>query len=192
MLTALFARFLLTRVGKMLPSWAWELVFIALLAGAGMLAHHVAVVKHDNGVRAEQKASDDAAAKRLADHAIEIKRQVDGLTMNISNLIRTKNDEENRRIAAAGNDLRVLGPGAAACPRHASLPASPGGHGKAPAVAGAAGPLLPAPDSAAVPWSWLVDRAEEHDELLAEVKAWRQWHDQVLQAWPKNTGAAPR
>jgi len=91
------------------------------------------------------------------------------------------NDEKQAAIAADADGLRVSGPGKARCP---AIPASPG-NGTRPAKPDAPGPALPPGDRAAVPWPWLVQRGQEHDQLLAEVQAWRTWHDEVLKVWPK-------
>jgi hypothetical protein len=104
----------------------------------------------------------------------------------ISKQLKDKNNEDNRRIAGDANSLRVSGPGAAIC---RPAPAAPSGHIAVTAKPDAAGPTLPPADGAdlsAVPWPWLVQRSEEHDQLLAEVQAWRTWHDEVLKVWPKS------
>ena len=102
---------------------------------------------------------------------------------SISKQLKDKNDEDNRRIAGDANSLRVSGPGKALC---RAAPTAPGGREQAPAKPDAPRSALPSTDSAAVPWDWLTGRAEEHDRLLAEVEAWRAWHDEVLKVWPKN------
>jgi hypothetical protein len=101
----------------------------------------------------------------------------------ISKQLKDKNNEDNRRIAGDAESLRVRGPGAALC---RPAPAAPSGRIAVTAKPDAAGPALPPADSAAVPWPWLIQRSEEHDQLLAEVEAWRTWHDEVLKVWSKS------
>lgn len=95
--------------------------------------------------------------------------------------LKDKSDEKNRRIAADARTLSVSGPGKAAC--HPAPVAT--GHGAGPAKPDAPRPALPPDDRAAVPWPWLVQRAQEHDQLLNEVNAWRTGHEEVLKVWPK-------
>jgi hypothetical protein len=106
-------------------------------------------------------------------------------TAQISKQLRDRTDEENRRIAGDADTLRLRGPGKAVCPAFPSGPSN----GEGPTKPDVAGPALPPDDRAAVPWGWLVQRSEEHDQLLNEVRAWRDWHEQVLKVWPKTTEA---
>jgi len=137
---------------------------------------HVATERQAQVVKLQGELATISAAARKA--------EADGA--RISQQLKDKNDEDNRRIAGDANSLRVRGPGKSLC-RPAPAPTS---DGTRPAKPDAAGPALPPDDSAAVPWGWLVQRSEEHDQLLAEVEAWRTWHDEVLNVWPKNTEAA--
>ena len=189
MLTALATSFFATSIGKRLPAWAWEIIIIGIAAAVLALGHHVLVVRHDNGVRAAQKRVDDAADQKLAQEAIALKAQIDALTSNISTLLRSQNDEENRAIAADAGNLRLLGPGKAACPRLPVAAPGAGRHVAPAAVPDAAGPALPTDDLAAVPWPWLVQRSEEHDQLRAEVQTWRDWYAKLVAAWPKSAPA---
>lgn len=99
----------------------------------------------------------------------------------ISDDIRKRTDEENRRTHSDGDALRLSGPGKAVCP---SAPASPGGHEPQSGKPDAAGPQVPTGDSAAVPWPWLVQRAEQADLNRSEVIAWREWYERVKAEWP--------
>ena len=136
---------------------------------------HVATERQAQVVKLQGQLTTISAAARKA--------EADGA--RISQQLKDKNDEDNRRIAGDANSLRVRGPGKSLC-----RPASPAPGGPvAPAPkTGTPGPALPTGDGedlSAVPWNWLVQRAEEHDQLLAEVQAWRTWHDQVVRVWPK-------
>lgn len=164
----------------------WQLLLIASLLLAGVQTLRLHAEQRHSGKLQAQLTKINAALQAERDAVNAKNAELAG----ISAQLRKANDEESRAIHGDAGTLRLSGPGRAVC--RPVAPAAPGGRVAPVAKPDAAGPALPPDDSAAVPWSWLVDRAEEHDELLAEVKAWRQWHDQVLQAWPKNTGAAPR
>jgi hypothetical protein len=109
-------------------------------------------------------------------------RKAQAAGKQISKDIRGKTDEENRRIAGDADAVRVSGPGKAVC---RPAPAAPGGHDKASGKPDAPGPQVPPADSAAVPWPWLVQRAEQADLNRAEVLAWREWYDKLVASWPK-------
>jgi hypothetical protein len=44
---------------------------------------------------------------------------------------------------------------------------------------------VPPDDLAAVPWPWLVQRAEQADLNRQEVLTWREWYDRMVKDWPK-------
>jgi hypothetical protein len=143
---------------------------------------------HDRNHWKAADARDHATAvnyRRQLDAETEKNKAAEKQTAQISKQLKDRTDEENRRIAGDADTLRLRGPGKAVCP---ALPSSPS-NGEGPAKPDVAGPSLPPDDRAAVPWGWLTDRAQEHDELLNENKAWRDWHDQVLKVWPKTTEA---
>jgi hypothetical protein len=79
--------------------------------------------------------------------------------------------------AAAGRHVEAAaGADAAAGEVHpgnglAGVPQAPVGNQPGPATSESGAPAL-----AVVPWSWLVDRGQEFDDLLAEATAWRTWH----------------
>jgi hypothetical protein len=171
------------RVFKLIPTWAYIALGIALAALLGVLYHHHKVKTHDAAL---VKATIAAEDQRIAKQALAIKVAADKLNTNISNLIRSKNDETNRAIAADAGSLRVSGPGKATCLGRASLPAAASRPVPASGNGNASGPALPPDDSAAVPWGWLVDRAEEHDLDRAEVISWREWYQRVSASWPKS------
>ena len=100
----------------------------------------------------------------------------------LSKELKERTDEENRRIAGDAGSLRVSGPGKAVC---RPAPAAPGGHEQAAPKTDAPGPALPPDDRAAVPWEWLTERSQEHDQALIENKAWREWYDRLVASWPK-------
>jgi len=120
--------------------------------------------------------------KRAAYYRSELVRltaELDAANVKIAAEIRRRHDEEARRIAAGADALRVSGPGrAAACP-----PATPGGHQPPGGAGNAPGPEMPPGDRAAVPWQWLVARAESADLNRSEVLAWREWHARLNAEW---------
>jgi hypothetical protein len=145
--------------------------------GALLMAH-----RHERKVEgqvAKLKAADDAARAQAAKADAEI--------TTLTKQLKDATDAQSRVIADDARSLRVSGPGKSRC---AAVPAA-SSNGASAAKPDAAGPSLPPADSAAVPWDWLTTRAEEHDQLLNEVTAWRAWHDQVLKAWPKPVASAP-
>lgn len=133
--------------------------------------------------KAEKRAAERVWAE-VAVRAQQLKERADRLSSAVTEAIRRKNDETSGRIAARADDQRLRGPGKA----RASCPAVPAPAGERPEAgrdSDAAGPGLPAEDRATVPWEWLVRRAATCDLNRAEVLAWREWHQRVLEAWPK-------
>ncbi len=155
----------------------WQLVSIGL--GALLIVQHfqLADARHDRDAWENQYRS-------LQTQAETIKRQRDEAYAKIAAEIRKRTDEENRRIAGSADDLRVSGPGRSRCsqpPAASGRHGAPGGNGNAP------GPQVPATDSAAVPWQWLVNRAEQADLNRAEVLAWRDWYQRLAEQWKLST-----
>lgn len=193
MFEALIARFaagaLLKRASgllKAIPRPVWEALAVLGYVLALYATHQRVVHEHDTAIIAANNAQWQHKLDAEAAKVAEGDRQRAALSAQL----RKVNDEQNSRIAADAGDLRLRGPGKAACPRLSGVPATPGRSQPQTAGPDAAGSSLLADDSAAVPWSWLTDRAEEHDQLRAEVQSWRAWYQQVVSAWPKNTGAA--
>lgn len=140
---------------------------------------------HHGKVKAADRAGYSRAMGEVEGKAIALKTKIDTLTTKISTELRSRNDEENRRIARDAGALRLRGPGKAACPAGARLPSGSGGYISPGGLGDAAGSQVPDRDRAAVPWGWLVDRAEEHDADRAEVVTWREWYRKMVAAWPK-------
>jgi hypothetical protein len=168
---------------KAVPAWAWKLLAVLALLAAGYLWHQHAAHKATAAAYAQGQA-DEAA--RIAKKALALKAKVDALTGKIAANIKERNDEENRRIAASADALRLRGPGKAICAAGTGLSSASGGSVAAGGTGDAAGPYMPPEDRAAVPWGWLTDRAEEHDLERAEVVAWRTWYQRMVAAWPKS------
>jgi len=168
-------------IGNLLGRISWQgwLCIACALAGLWLV--------HDRNHWKAADERDHATAvnyRRQLDTETEKNKAAEKQTAQISKQLRDRTDEENRRIAGDADTLRLRGPGKAVCP---GVPTSPSGHEQAAPDTNVAGPSLPTDERAAVPWDWLVQRAQEHDELLNENKAWRDWRDQVLKVWPKTT-----
>jgi hypothetical protein len=160
----------------------WQVLLIAALLFAGIQTLRLKAEQRHSAKVEHQLSKAVGELNRISAEAR--KAETDG--NRISKQLKDKNNEDNRRIAGDANSLRVSGPGKAVC---RPAPAAPSGHIAVTAKPDAAGPALPPADGAdlsAVPWPWLVQRSEEHDQLLAEVEAWRTWHEQVLSVWPKS------
>lgn len=163
---------------KVIPRPVWIALAVIALLLLGTCAHKRSVKKFgDERYAAGVKHEGD----RIAAKAEQIAKRAE----EISAKARSLNNETNRRIASDADAVRVSGPGKAACLN----PSTPGA-GRYVTPIGkpdAARPQVPTGDReallAAVPWPWLVDRAEEHDLCLAEAATWRSWHKQLEESW---------
>lgn len=176
----------LSPVGKIIKRIPWQIWAIigAFLLIVGLVWWHL-----DKVSDAREAGYTQGKADTETHFAAKAAEWVERLS-DISAKARSLNDATNRRIAAGADALRVRGPGKAACLN----PATPGAS-RYVAPAGkpdAAGPDVPAGDGeallAAVPWPWLVDRAEQCDLNRAEAETWRAWHRQLEEAWKKDGG----
>jgi hypothetical protein len=127
-----------------------------------------------------------AEDQRLANAARDLKARIDAQDALIAADERKIADEKNRADAADAAALKLRGPGAATCRSGPGAPATPVRRVEAPPAAPAAGPALPSADWASVPWDWLVQVVEEHDELLNDVQAAKDQHDKLEKTWPKD------
>ena len=193
MIGSLFASFIATRVGKMLPPWVWELVLIALAIGAGMLLHHTQVVRHDNGVRTAQQTQDNAAwQKALAkehEAAMKWKAGFDQQSAATVAEERKLNEKAVADDAALARALSLHGPGAASasgCRQgdHTSAAAAPDRHEQTAASSSASGSELPSEDGAIVPWNWLVRVLQEHDDMRADLQVIEDNDKKQRANWP--------
>jgi hypothetical protein len=156
-----------------LPRGVWIFLAGALLIAAGAWWHSGKVKAY--GAEQYQAGRDSRDAEIIA-----AQKRVEEANARVTAEIRKRTDEENRRIAADATNLRLSGPGRAgvACP-----PVRAGGHSEAGGNADAPGPGVYAGDFAAVPWPWLVERAEQSDLNRSEVLAWREWHERLAAEW---------
>lgn len=170
---------LLPGVFKLIPREVWYALAIALA---------IAFVRnwYGNQIEAAEKRGSDAAYASIADQARTIKERADRITEGVSKILRGINDEENRRIGAGYDALRLHGPGKAACPGHSQLPVSTG-QPIAPAGTGnAAVDRVPYPEWSsliAMPFDDLLKRAEQCDLNRAEAAIWREWWEHQTATW---------
>lgn len=122
---------------------------------------------------------------KIAKQAVDLKTKIDTLSSSLTAVIKERNDEQNRRIAADVSALRLSGPGKAVCPGNPGAAAAPVRQQQAAAAADAPGSPLPPSDRAAVSWAWLVQRAQEHDELLSKVQSVIDQRSRLEQSWPQ-------
>lgn len=171
------------RILKAIPRPVWIAIAVIALLLVGSCVHQRKVKafgeeRYAAGVKAE--------GDRIAAKALKIAKRAE----EISAKARSLNNETNRRIAASADTLRVRGPGKAACLN----PSTPGASRYVAPVGkpDAARPDMPPADGeallAAVPWPWLVDRAEQCDLNRAEAETWRAWHRQLEEAWKREAG----
>jgi hypothetical protein len=172
---------------KRIPRGVWIALAVVAVIALGAFWHGRAV-KH---------AHDAAYSAGVASEAARIEKKANALAAKataIAEAVKERNNETNRRIAGDADDLRVRGPGKAACLNPATTAASrhqPSGRpgdaasGQVPVADGLANSL---PELAAVPWPWLVDRAEQCDLNRAEVLSWRENYQLQLEAWKKSGG----
>lgn len=166
-----------------IPRQVWiGLAVLAVIAGGIWWHKHTVSNARKEGYAAGVKYE----GERIAAKAKKIKDNADRISAGISDALRNRNNEENRAIARGADDLRLLGPGKAACPRNPGI--SSAARGSVPPGQGANAPASEVPVSdgfAAVPWGWLVDNAEQCDLNRSEVLSWREWHRQQSEAWKK-------
>lgn len=179
---------------KRIPRWAWIALAVAALLTAGFFWHqhkaHAALKAADESGYARAVKVYERALVIVRQRAIERRRKAEAEGRAISSKLKERHDEQVRHIAADADALRMRGPGAAAGCRPGDRPGLPAAAGGAErggrSGAAAAGPLSASDRLALVPWSWLVDGAQQADESRAEVLTWREWYAQQAAAWEKN------
>lgn len=170
------------RLLKAIPRPVWIALGAALLLLLGFWWHGRQV----KAFGAERFAA--GYAKAVEDGKKRV-RKVEQNSAKITTEIRSKSDEEIRRNSHRADDLRLRGPGAAACV-NPGLPTGSGGHGEAGGQADAAGAGVPQQDRIALPFAYAVDQAEVADANRVEVLAWREWHARLTEEWKKYEAAS--
>lgn len=167
-------------LGK-LPREVWYALALAL-------AVWLAFRWYDGQIDAAEKRGAQAENARLTAKALELKRNTDALTRKIADTLRSRNDDQARRIAAAADDLRLRGPGKATCASQPVIPAVAGGQ-QSPARPGGTAvdrmPDAPRLDIIGLPFADTIALAEQHDRCRADLLTYREWEKQVRAAWPQ-------
>jgi hypothetical protein len=175
-------------VARKVPAKVWLGLAGLLLIGALVWYHNHAVGKaYETGKQAERIVRDKYWQAEIAsarDAAHNWKAAYDAKSTTVVLLRKRLYAEEISRNAALADDLRLRGPGkAGACPGRRidpGLSGVPGGSiDPAPQPDAPGGPMPAGDGYAIVPWGWLVNKAEEYDRLLAEVKAVRGRDDDL-------------
>lgn len=155
-----------------IPRWVWLLLAVAL-------AFRFAVNWHAGKIEALEKAAYGRGVTDTVAAAAQLQAERARLDAAIAAELRNRHDEENRRIAAAADRLRLRGPGKAACPDPSGLPAGTGRHGAAGRSADAAVDRVPdtaRPELIAMPFAGTVAFGGQHDGFRTEALSWREWH----------------
>lgn len=160
-----------------IPRPVWIVLGIALIVLMGALWHGKQVKAYYAKAYAAGKV--DEAAR------IEVKvKKLTAEAIAVTEKLRSRNSEENRRISGDADRLRMSGPGKAAC----ISPAAPGASGRvAPATEGSPA-VDPVPGGEGqqligLPFAGTVALAENHDLCVAEAKAWREQNLQLVEQW---------
>lgn len=181
---------------KRVPTWVWKALAVVALAVTAFLVHQHYAHKAIAAAKLDQRQADDAAWKKALDKAhadaLAWKSKADQLHAQIAQDERNRHEEDIRRNAADARSLLVRGPGAASASHcgqgdHPGLPAGTSRHDQAASGSSNAAAPLPADDRAIVPWSWLVQVLQEHDDLLSEDRAWRDNDAKQRAAWPNGS-----
>jgi hypothetical protein len=190
------------RVGKALKAVPWQVwVAVAALAliGIGSCVHENKVERlrkeaFSAGVAAEKKATNERLAK-MHKAALKWKAVAEARAARISQEIRNAHEQTLRDNSARADDLRLRGPGAARCRPidNSGVPTAPSGSGASGGGANAAGTGVPADDElAAVPWGWLVGRAEQCDANRSENLSWREFYRRQAEVGVIGRATTPR
>ena len=160
--------------------WAVLAFFVMAIGGAWWVNHKISAAYSDGRAqgRTDANAEWQVALEKANAEAIQWRTAYEATSAAISTRLRNQHDQDLRDNARLADGLGLRGPGKAAAdcrPVAAASVASPAG-GRQQAPAGPDAPAYPVPPAdgfAVVPWGWLVERAREHDDLLAEAHAWR-------------------
>lgn len=172
---------------RSIPGWVWAAAAALLLLG-GLTWYHTSAVSsaYDRGKiagAAAEKKDWQVAFAKMKRAAHQWRAESEAQSDRITELTGALHDQTLRDNSVRADDLRLRGPGkAAACGRPVAdsrLSSAAGSDGR-PASPGNAprGPVPAGDGFAIVPWGWLVQKAEDHDNLRARVTAWDSWYDQ--------------
>lgn len=174
---------------KLVPNYVWYALFGALALHFALGWHSGKVKAHDAATIAARDAYWNDRIQAVAKQAAGIRDKAENTARQITEKVRTDNENQARIIAADAGALRLRGPGAASddCRSvdHSGIPVAAGGAGQGGGAGAAARPQVPDGDRASVSWRWLVNSAEQADLNRAEVLSWRSWYQQQAAAWEK-------
>lgn len=160
-------------MAKAIPPKVWYAIGIILALVAAFIFHQRAAHK---AIHNADIAGYTRAMKEVEARALELSKKAKLLSDNARKL----NDAANTRIHSSATIIRLSGPGKAVCPR---VSATAGRSNQAGSGGNVTGPQVPPDNLAAVPWDWLVTRAEEHDLCRAEALSWRDWYKSQAELW---------
>ena len=166
-------------IAAKIPWQVYAVIGAIALLGLGSCVHKHKVKSHDKEViAARDKYWNDKLDKAHLE-AMEYKHQVEQKQATINELVGAQREKEHSDISSNAVRQQLLGPGKASC-RQSNNPtlSGPTNGTRASTNENATGPGLPEDDRAAVPWTWLVDRAKQFDGCLSDNKAWWDWYDQ--------------
>lgn len=175
-----------------IPGWLWITIAVIALLIAGTVWHQ----RHARAaLAAAEKAGEDKAYSNIAAQAAELTTEANTLNAKISTNIRSKTDAENSRVVTQYRTLLVRGPGKAACTSVTGFPASAGG--SEPSASQVRDSVDPVPagggaELIALPFAGAVAGAGEHDQLLNEDRAWREWYSTFNARWAAWNAAAEK
>jgi hypothetical protein len=203
---------------KRVPRWVWIALAIVLALVAVLIWHQHKVRAHDAALvkatidKRDRQWRDQLAKSHAA--AIAARTRHEAIATKISTDTKGIHDAQVRNNAASAHDLQLRGPGKAAAANcgpgyYPGVPAASGrpeqyssgadasaaevhSRNGVSSVSVAPGGVLRAPgsDFAVVPWSWLVDRGKEFDDLLADDRAFRTWYPKEAAEWERMRAAA--
>lgn len=169
-----------------IPRWVWLLLAVAL-------AFRFAVNWHAGKIDALEKAAYGRGVTDTSAAMARLQRQRERIDAAIAAELRNRHDEENRRIAADADRLRLRGPGKAACPDPRVVPVGAGRHGAAGRSADAAVDRVPdpaGPELIAMPFVGAIAFGGQHDGFRTEALSWREWHRRFTAEWKRSRAAA--
>lgn len=173
--------FLTLLLGKLknMPWQVWLAIGLFVLVGVGACVHGKQVKTHDKQVIAKNDKLWQDKLDKAHLEALSWKNQVEKKQDQINSILAEKHNAETTRIAAVADNERLLGPGAASCrQRNNSSLSGPTDPTHTTTSTDASRPPVPAVDLAAVPWPWLVTRAQQFDQCQSDLKTMFDWADQ--------------
>lgn len=164
---------------KLVPRNVWIGLGVAVFVALAWFAHSRAVAKFgqaqfDKGVKHEQT--------RITKKVLALAAKSEKVSSDAQKLSR----QDHRRIADRADNLRLLGPGKAACRPTISAPASGVRSDRSGSTAVVAVPDREREQFLAVPFAPAIAFAERCDAYRSEINSWRGWYTQQAEIWKKS------